>query len=297
MAVARAHRRKGIGRALLAAAENFCTTPAIANGAEHLRAASPRAVAIVKRLPPGARERDAPASHKSAGAGLTRFHYQKKRCRSSSVVVPAFNEEALLPGSLAAIRAAMSAFEEVGSMGGRSCATTIPPIAPRRSRAAGAKVVFEPVNQISRARNAGAAAASGDWLVCVECRLVSDARAVPRSRIEAMKSRCLAGGATVTFETRDRVIRAWIAAWNALSRSGRWAAGSFIFCEAAAFREVGGFSQELYAAEELDLFKRLKRVARRQRRQEIVILHRHPLRTSDRKARLYTNAEHILSSC
>ena len=33
-----------------------------------------------------------------------------------SVVVPAYNEEALLPGSLAAIRAAMSAFEEVGSM-------------------------------------------------------------------------------------------------------------------------------------------------------------------------------------
>jgi hypothetical protein len=64
------------------------------------------------------------------------------------------------------------------------------------------------------------------------------------------------------------------------------AAGSFIFCEAAAFREAGGFSGELYASEELDLFRRLKRMARRERR-SIVILHRHPLLTSDRKLRLY----------
>ena len=56
------------------------------------------------------------------------------------------------------------------------------------------------------------------------------------------------------------------------------------------FRDAGGFSQELYAAEEIDLFRRLKRVARRSRRR-IVILHRHPLRTSARKARLYTSRE------
>jgi hypothetical protein len=74
--------------------------------------------------------------------------------------------------------------------------------------------------------------------------------------------------------------------WNALSRVMRWAAGSFIFCEAAAFREAGGFSEELYASEEVDLFRRLKRIAHRDRR-TIVILHRHPLVTSDRKIRLY----------
>ena len=67
-------------------------------------------------------------------------------------------------------------------------------------------------------------------------------------------------------------------------------AGSFVFCEAAAFRELGGFSQELYAAEEVDLFQRLKRLARKRGR-EIVILHRHPLRTSGRKAKLYTKRE------
>lgn len=33
---------------------------------------------------------------------------------------------------------------------------------------AGCRVVFEPVNQISRARNSGAGAASGAWLLCID---------------------------------------------------------------------------------------------------------------------------------
>ena len=78
--------------------------------------------------------------------------------------------------------------------------------------------------------------------------------------------------------------------WNAISRVGRMAAGSFIFCEACAFRDAGGFSLELFASEELELFKRLKRLARATGR-TIVILDEHPLVTSDRKARLYTKRE------
>src|SRR2546423_2646806 len=44
------------------------------------------------------------------------------------------------------------------------------------ARAAGATAVFEPLNQIARARNAGARAASGDWLVFVH----ADSSPTPR---------------------------------------------------------------------------------------------------------------------
>ena len=77
--------------------------------------------------------------------------------------------------------------------------------------------------------------------------------------------------------------------WNGISRAGRLLAGSFIFCEARAFREVGGFSNELFAGEEIDLSQRLKRLARAKKKR-IVILHRHPLLTSARKVHLYTPA-------
>ena len=78
--------------------------------------------------------------------------------------------------------------------------------------------------------------------------------------------------------------------WNLVSRSKKWLAGSFIFVEAAAFRKLGGFNPEYFAAEELDLSQRLQKLAREQQK-EIVILRRHPLVTSARKMKLYTPRE------
>jgi hypothetical protein len=80
--------------------------------------------------------------------------------------------------------------------------------------------------------------------------------------------------------------------WNALSRANRWCAGSFIFCEAEAFRAVGGFSDEHYVSEEIHLSKRLKALAR-QKGRRMTILHRHPLITSSRKMQLYSQREHL----
>jgi glycosyltransferase involved in cell wall biosynthesis len=208
-----------------------------------------------------------------------------------SVVVPAFNEERLLAGSLAAIREAMRVFEEAGWQSELIvCDNNSSDRTAEIARAGGATLVFEPVNQIARARNTGAAQASGDWLVFVDADSQPSTGLFSEVLEQILAGRCLAGGATVTFETSDPLIRLWIVFWNALSRAARWAAGSFIFCDAQAFREVGGFSQELYAGEEIDLFRRLKRLARRGGRR-IVILHRHPLRTSGRKALLYTKRE------
>jgi glycosyltransferase involved in cell wall biosynthesis len=210
-----------------------------------------------------------------------------------SLVVPAFNEERLLGGALAAIGEAMGVFREAGWASELIvCDNNSTDRTAEIARAAGATVVFEPVNQIARARNAGAARASGDWLIFVDADSYPS-RELSREVAEAVQSgQCLAGGATVAFETPDRLVRLWLAFWNALSRSTRWAAGSFIFCQTTAFRQVGGFSEALFAGEEIDLFRRLKRLARRQGK-KIVILHRHPLRTSDRKARLYSKREHF----
>jgi hypothetical protein len=69
-------------------------------------------------------------------------------------------------------------------------------------------------------------------------------------------------------------------------------AGSFIFCEVGAFRKLGGFSRELFVAEEIDFSKRLNELAK-SRGQQVVILHRHPLKTSARKIHLYSLGESI----
>jgi glycosyltransferase involved in cell wall biosynthesis len=210
-----------------------------------------------------------------------------------SVVVPAFNEERLLPTTLSSLREAVSAFDARGwSSEVIVCDNNSTDRTSEIARAGGAEVVFEPFNQISRARNAGAARATGDWLIFVDADSRPGRDLFEDVATEIDGGRRIAGGSTVELGS-DRLAARFLAIlWNTLSRLCRWGAGSFIFCETIVFREIGGFSDELYAGEEIDLFRRLKRLARRRGR-TVVILHRHPLVTSDRKLRLYSLKEHL----
>jgi glycosyltransferase involved in cell wall biosynthesis len=208
-----------------------------------------------------------------------------------SIVVPAFNEEAGLGAALCSIRGAMRVFDRRGwSSELIVCDNNSTDATAAIAREAGATVVFEPVNQIGRARNTGAARATGDWLIFVDADSHPTPALFDDVAAEIEGGRGLAGGSTIVYDNPRLLVRAIVRAWNTLSRLNRWAAGSFIFCEAAVFREVGGFNLEFFAGEELDLSRRLKRAARRRRR-TITILHRHPLLTSDRKMRLYTARE------
>ena len=205
-----------------------------------------------------------------------------------SVLVPAFNEAALLPRTLPVIRAAMAVFEARGwSTELVVCDNNSTDATAAVATAHGARVVFEPVNQIGRARNRAASVAEGDWFVFID----ADSEPSPglfADIADAITSgRVLAGGATVTMDDDRWWARAGVGWWNLTSRVMRWAAGSCIFVEATAFRAVGGFDLALYASEEIALFRRLKREARRAGR-GIAILDRHPLHTSGRKLSLYS---------
>jgi len=81
---------------------------------------------------------------------------------------------------------------------------------------------------------------------------------------QIISGRCLAGGATVWLDSRHWLSETVNAFWNVLSRSCRLLAGSFIFCEAAAFRQIGGFNNDFFAGEELELSRQLKKWSGRQ---------------------------------
>jgi glycosyltransferase involved in cell wall biosynthesis len=210
-----------------------------------------------------------------------------------SVVVPAFNEEKLIAASLASIRDAMAGFADKGWTAELIvCDNNSTDRTSELARTAGATVVFEPVNQIGRARNCGAAAATGDWLVFVDADshpsrgLFADVAAAIESKT------CIFGGSTVQMEGDLFAGKIGMVVWNTTSRVCKYAAGSFIFCETAAFRQIGGFDNQLFASEELDLSKKFKRLARATGRR-VVILHRHPILTSARKFHIYTARELI----
>ena len=84
-----------------------------------------------------------------------------------SIIVPAFNEAKRISSCIQSIRAAANLQPgdetELIVVDNNSRDSTAE-IAARE----GARVVFEPNNQISRARNAGARAATGDWLLFID---------------------------------------------------------------------------------------------------------------------------------
>lgn len=204
------------------------------------------------------------------------------------MVVPAYNEEKLIGGTLRSIHSAATAFQERGwSYELVVCDNGSTDRTADLARAEGARVVHEPVRQIARARNAGAAAAMGDWLVFVDADSQPSPELFAAVGDAVAGGACLGGGSTVRMQDTRLWLHAGTGLWNCISRACRWMAGSFIFCERRVFAEMGGFNEKLYAAEEIEFSRRLKSRARRERKR-LVILHRHPLHTSARKAHLYT---------
>lgn len=204
-----------------------------------------------------------------------------------SVVIPAFNEEWLLPATLEAVRGASRGFADEGW--DHECIVCDNNSTDRTAEiaaAAGARVVFEPVNQIGRARNAGAGVAAGDWLLFVDADSRPTRGLFAEAVLTASRPEVLAIGSTIRLDGGGPSAAIAAAGWNLLSRIGGLLAGSFIMVERRAFETIGGFSLEFYAGEELDLVRRLKAHGKPDRRR-VAILHRHPLETSARKVRLY----------
>lgn len=210
-----------------------------------------------------------------------------------SIIVPAFNEEKLLGESLRAVTSA--ACEAFGAAGLAweliVCDNNSTDRTAEIARAEGATVVFEPFNQIGRARNTGAAAALGKWLLFIDAdttpsrELLADAAALTR------RPDVLLAGSTMTLDACPLLFRPVCGVWNLTSRLRRLVAGSFILVRASAFREIGGFDLKFFAGEEIDFALRLQKRIGRRDKLKTIILHRHPIVTSARKLRLYRKGE------
>ena len=207
-----------------------------------------------------------------------------------SIVVPAYNEAAELPETLAALRAA------VGAVPGRGEIIVVDNNSSDETAQVAAthgadQVVFEPVNQIARARNAGAAFSRAPFLIFVDADTCIPAELLAESLRQLESGRCVGGGSVIQFEGEiNRVGRCAIGLWKRVSRLTHTAAGSYLFCRADAFAAVGGFDQKLYASEEVRL-SRLLRKWGKPRGLCFPILTEPPARTSARKLQWYSTPQ------
>jgi glycosyltransferase involved in cell wall biosynthesis len=208
-----------------------------------------------------------------------------------SIIIPAFNEEHLIERCLQSIAASLAAnfkpgfTSEIIVVDNNSTDNTA-----NLARQTGAQVVFEPINQIGRARNAGATEATGDWLLFVD----ADSLLNPGLLADILRliddGKSVGCGSTIQMHGLPWWANVTLQLWTSSSILFRWAAGALIVCRSDAFRDVGGFNQDVYAAEEIGLSAQLKRWGR-QRGLQFTILRTHPLETSSRKVALYSPRE------
>jgi glycosyltransferase involved in cell wall biosynthesis len=203
-----------------------------------------------------------------------------------SIIIPAYNEEDYLPKTLSALQEAMPKLELSGEIivvdnnsNDRTAA-----IAEEQ----GATVVFEAINQISRARNAGAKAAQGRYLIFVDADTVIPHALLVQALINLESGEIIGGGACVSGDMPLHFsMQCLLNFWNFISIKTRNAAGSFIYCQREAFENIGGFSEAVYASEEIWLSRSLKKLGKK-RKQSFKIIKQPPVITSMRKMQWYS---------
>ena len=202
------------------------------------------------------------------------------------MVIPAFNEAEGLSFNLHRIKDALrQSFPPQLNWEIIVCDNNSTDKTTQFAEAAGVQVTFEPINQISRARNTGAVAANGEWLLFLD----ADSYPTPSLIVDIVQltqtEQYIGCGTTINIEGGTLFNKLRMERLNPIFRLLNIAGGVCLLCEREAFEQIGGFSLDLYAYEEFDFIRRLKRYGKSQGKR-FTVLHQHPVITSGRKGSL-----------
>lgn len=179
-----------------------------------------------------------------------------------SVIIPAYNEEFHLPETLLHLQKAMVEVNplrgEIIVVDNNSSDSTA-----EIARNAGARVVFEAHNQISRARNCGGRAANSRNLIFLDADTIIRPDILQMTLGMLLSGKYYGGGIKVGFsEDVPLLIKLFTRLWNSHAGIRKWVAGCYIFCLKEVFDDIGGFRQDIYAAEEIYFAKSMARWGR-----------------------------------
>ena len=202
--------------------------------------------------------------------------------RTISFIVPAYNEETELPGTLQNVHSAA---------GGVGCDYEIVLVDDGSTDATAsigekleARVISINCRQIAAARNAGARAATSDVFIFIDAdtRITADHVS---GVIGALDSGYVGGGSRLRVDDKiPRWGRILFATFTTVYFALQLGAGAFLFTTRANFFAVGGFDETYFAGEEILFTFALKKLGRFKILSE-------PATTSGRKLRLYSGGE------
>src|SRR5882724_1684286 len=177
-----------------------------------------------------------------------------------SFIVPAHNEELWIGKCLDSIRTTMEKLAEPYEVIVVDDAST--DSTPRIAEQLGARTLRVEHHKISAVRNAGAGAACGEVFFFVDADTQINERAVSAS-LAALRSGAAGGGCVIDLDGPTPLWARIILFFAVLAaRLLRWACGCFLFCTREAYVATGGFSESMYAGEDLAFVQALKKVGR-----------------------------------
>lgn len=205
-----------------------------------------------------------------------------------SIIIPAYNEEKLLPATLDCLNSILQELKhefsgEIIVVDNNSDDST-----PEIAKIKNARVVFEPENCIAQARNAGASKAMGDFLIFVDADTIVSAELIRKS-LDLMNKKLACGGGTIVnfdVEKLPFALRFFSWLWHFHIKLSPLAAGSYIYCLKEAWEDIGGFDESVYASEEIWFSRKLRKWGKK-RNLSFQILNI-PVITSARKVKQYS---------
>lgn len=201
-----------------------------------------------------------------------------------SVIVPAYNEEAYIRGTLASIAEAVATL----TANTRACVEIL--VVDNNSTDAtgavaqesGARVIWEPRQGIARARNTGVRHATGDVLVFVDADVTVPPGLLLEVHTAMSDSGCVGGGVDVEYRPRRRSMRLYLAAWRFLAQRLGMVQGATQFCLRSTFEAIGSYDEKAWIGEDVAFYWAMRRLAGRTG-SRVRLIRRSPVQASSRR--------------
>ncbi len=182
---------------------------------------------------------------------------------SFSVLIPAYNEAALLPRLLTSIDLARTHYaggaDRIEVVVGNNASTdTTATIA----RAHGCVVVDVARRAIAAARNGAAKAAQGEFICFIDADSIVHPDTFNQIEHVMREGRCVVGATGVKMERMSFGIAATWLVLVPLTRVLAMDTG-VVFCRRTDFEAIGGYCETMLVAEDVEFMRRLKRLGRK----------------------------------
>jgi len=183
-----------------------------------------------------------------------------------SVIIPAYNEEKWIRQTLESVDRAK---RYLLARGDSTVETLVVDNASADrtaliARSLNAKVVQESDHVISKVRNAGAKAASGDIFVFIDADVTIPEALLYRIAQILSDPSCIGGAVDTNYRPNSFSVKVYLQIWRMIGKAARMAQGAVQFFRRDAYFSLGGYDESLYMGEDVDFYWRFQRQAMKQ---------------------------------